>query len=556
MASYRGKCRFDTENFCCICGCFTSRKNQRTITEFVEKVYHAYFGIKLGDQEKAWAPHKACNLCVERLRHWTKGTGKGLTFGVPMVWREPKNHVDDCYFCLVCVSGCGKHKMVTYPNIPSAIRPIPHSDEIPIPVFNAFEDVKRDESSSETNELDSEYEDIDTDANEPQLFTQNELNDLIRDLALSKDSAELLASRLNEKHLLARDAKVSYYRKREESLLRYFSQDGQFVYCTDIKGLIEAMGCEYLKNQWRLFIDSSKRSLKCVLLHNGNQFPCVPVGHSFHMKEQYDTMKFVIEKLKYHEHKWLICGDLKVISILLGQQAGYTKFPCFICLWDSRAKKEHWVKKNWPRRENFNVGEKNIQNRPLIDPAKVLLPPLHIKLGIMKQFVKALNKEGQCFKNLCLKFPQLSDEKLKAGIFNGPQIRLLTKDKDFIQTMTSIEKDSWTAFSKVISNFFGNFKADNYESLVENLLLNFEKLGANMSVKMHFLKSHLDYFPDNLGAFSEEQGERFHQDIKTMESRYQGRWDTVMLADYCWCLIRECPGQVHSRKSKKRTFND
>ena len=38
---------------------------------------------------------------------------------------------------------------------------------------------------------------------------------------------------------------------------------------------------------------------------------------------------------------WL-CGDLKVLSILLGQQGGYTKYPCFLCLWDSRAKNEHW----------------------------------------------------------------------------------------------------------------------------------------------------------------------------------------------------------------------
>ena len=44
-----------------------------------------------------------------------------------------------------------------------------------------------------------------------------------------------------------------------------------------------------------------------------------------------------------------------------------------------------------------------------------------------------------------------------------------------------------------------------------------------MSVKVHFLHSHLDYFPENLGAMSEEQGERFHQVLKTMEKRSQGR---------------------------------
>ncbi|UYV67412.1 hypothetical protein LAZ67_5000499 [Cordylochernes scorpioides] len=47
-------------------------------------------------------------------------------------------------------------------------------------------------------------------------------------------------------------------------------------------------------------------------------------------------------------------------------------------------------------------------------------------------------------------------------------------------------------------------------------------LGCNMSLKIHFLHSHLDFFPDNLGAVSDEHGERFHQAISSMEKRYQG----------------------------------
>ena len=76
-----------------------------------------------------------------------------------------------------------------------------------------------------------------------------------------------------------------------------------------------------------------------------------------------------------------------------------------------------------------------------------------------------------------------------------------------------------------------------------------------MSVKVHYLHSHLDFFSANLGHMSEEQGERFHQDIKTMETRYQGRWDCSMMADYCWSLKRDC--QVHNeleRKARKRKF--
>ncbi|GBM83423.1 hypothetical protein AVEN_14072-1 [Araneus ventricosus] len=79
-------------------------------------------------------------------------------------------------------------------------------------------------------------------------------------------------------------------------------------------------------------------------------------------------------------------------------------------------------------------------------------------------------------------------------------------------------------------------------------------LGCSMSLKVHFLDSHLDYFPENLGAVSEEQGEIFHQDIKEMERRYQGKWNVSMIADCFWILQRDNPCKVHKRKSDKRTF--
>ncbi|UYV84654.1 hypothetical protein LAZ67_X002984 [Cordylochernes scorpioides] len=74
----------------------------------------------------------------------------------------------------------------------------------------------------------------------------------------------------------------------------------------------------------------------------------------------------------------------------------------------------------------------------------------------------------------------------------------------------------------VCKNFLENVKAENYSDLVNELLLFYKALGCNMSLKIHFLHSHLDFFPDNLGTVSEEHGERFHQDISSMEKRYQG----------------------------------
>lgn len=75
-----------------------------------------------------------------------------------------------------------------------------------------------------------------------------------------------------------------------------------------------------------------------------------------------------------------------------------------------------------------------------------------------------------------------------------------------------------------------------------------------MSLKIHFLDSHLDFFPENLGALSDEHGERFHQQLKSMEHRYQGFWDERMMGDYIWFLIRESDINSNKRQSKTKNF--
>ena len=86
-------------------------------------------------------------------------------------------------------------------------------------------------------------------------------------------------------------------------------------------------------------------------------------------------------------------------------QLGYTKCCCFLCMWDSK-------KKDWPAR-NLNTNEKNVITEPFVDPKDVLLPPLHVKLGLMKNFVKGRNNEGQAFRYLRNNFPKLSDAEVK-----------------------------------------------------------------------------------------------------------------------------------------------
>ena len=76
---------------------------------------------------------------------------------------------------------------------------------------------------------------------------------------------------------------------------------------------------------------------------------------------------------------------------------------------------------------------------------KVLLPPLHIKLGLIKQFIKALDFE-EVFQEIRLMFSRLSDAKIKEGTFVGPQISTMLKSESLEAKMNDIEKEAWQAF--------------------------------------------------------------------------------------------------------------
>ena len=60
------------------------------------------------------------------------------------------------------------------------------------------------------------------------------------------------------------------------------------------------------------------------------------------------------------------------------------------------------------------------------------------------------------------------------------------------------------------------------------MLKSFQVMKCNMSLKLHFLDSHPDFFPQNLGEVSDEHGEIFHQDISFMDKGYVGRWQSTL----------------------------
>ena len=96
--------------------------------------------------------------------------------------------------------------------------------------------------------------------------------------------------------LLETDNKISYFRTIHEQFLPFFVMDENLVYSTDDEnGLLKRLGIQtYVSEDWRLYVDSSRRSLKCVLLQNVNQYASVPLAYSTKMKEKYEEIKVVL----------------------------------------------------------------------------------------------------------------------------------------------------------------------------------------------------------------------------------------------------------------------
>ncbi|GBM97341.1 hypothetical protein AVEN_27461-1 [Araneus ventricosus] len=88
------------------------------------------------------------------------------------------------------------------------------------------------------------------------------------------------------------------------------------------------------------------------------------------MTETYETLKHMLFSIEYSKHSCYIRADVKVIPVLVGFQAGYTKFCCFLLQWDSRDRKKHSITKVWPRQQFLIPGVKNEENEPLVPSEK------------------------------------------------------------------------------------------------------------------------------------------------------------------------------------------
>ncbi|GBN35656.1 hypothetical protein AVEN_190971-1 [Araneus ventricosus] len=150
----------------------------------------------------------------------------------------------------------------------------------------------------------------------------------------------------------------------------------------------------------------------------------------------------------------IFCNDVNSLFKALGLQHNPQEWRLFVdSSKDSKDRKKHYIKKVWPPRQFLIPDGKNEENEPLVASEKILLPPLHIKLGLMKNFVKAMDCGGSGFQYLRLKFPKVSEAKIKEGIFVGPQIRQLMKDPMFESKLTKKEAAARTSFKELAKNF-------------------------------------------------------------------------------------------------------
>lgn len=398
--------------FCYVCSLYTLKSNSRNITKTVISGFELNYEIPF--VPNLWyTPEIVCDYCYRCLvaivsqKKDKNSEQHKIKYIRPTIWLSVDEHDEgSCYFCLSKKAALGfrmaDREKIKYVDSEAVIRANLRTAEQPLSPMeldmqpDVFDFTETGISAINQTESASNY--VPTESGcEPHFITQADFNDLVRDSFMSKTSAEIVASRLKQWNLVAPDFKITANRKRAnaEEFDNCFSvhEETKIVYCNNIDSLFDCLNHPHNPREWRLFIDSSTESLKGALVHIGNQHPTVPIIYGRYNKEDYDTMKLALQLINYNLYNWKICVDLKMVAILMGVKKCYSKHQCFLCIWEGRKTEHHYTDFQWAQREGYTVGEYSIDFPPLVDPENVILPPLHIKLGVIRNFIIALLKD-------------------------------------------------------------------------------------------------------------------------------------------------------------------
>lgn len=130
-----------------------------------------------------------------------------------MIWMHPVNHATECYFCICKPFGFGDKKKWIYPTV--STRGFGLRTTFTVPLSLQKQRSENTEDKCEMNEYEIERN--------PRLFSQSDVDDLVRELELTKHKAQLLVSRLKERCFLEPNVKSTIYRKRHEKFATYYS---------------------------------------------------------------------------------------------------------------------------------------------------------------------------------------------------------------------------------------------------------------------------------------------------------------------------------------------
>ena len=436
------------DHFCFICGHIVT-KRVKPLSSDLKLAYTSYFD-EMEPSREDYTPNISCGNCYNRLLDWYHRRGRHLSFIKPMVWiRDPNGHDESrCYACINFVPKLHKKSLKTKIYVESATGILPqHMPDWVEPPKRASPDAVTTTTAAiaftiQNDDQDNDYYPETTEDGRPKPLTQREMDYLVAKMGLSQRNSELLTTFLKRRKLSRCDVKATSYRNRQIEFQKYYTVNtmNTFTHCIDIEGLVNHLGMAYVADDWRLFIDGSVSSLKVVLLHKTNNKPSIPLAYGTNLKETHESLGNILKNIKYEQHKWKICCDLKVINIMQGiiSKGGFPNYFCFLCDWDSRYQGNQYECSTWKARDAHNIKRLKLKNKPLIkDTRDILLPPLHIKLGIASKFVKtAVESSEEIFDCLKSIFPKLSDTKIKAGVLTGPDIRKLMKSTNFCTVLS------------------------------------------------------------------------------------------------------------------------
>lgn len=533
-----------------------------------------------------WAPQVVCSTCNSNLHGWKTTGNRGLAVKVPAQWQPPSHpygeatEASNCFFCRSIPAKGPTRPAVPFFSgnvIPPVLRikgesfPVPPPP--PSPPATSF-DIHME---SQGEESEDEHDDVIADPDwQPEegplpilgLVNQEVLDTIIMSLNLPQNKGELLGSILLNQGLLKPGTKIGqrdrsrrfdkFFEVRTISFMKKRKGERQpilveksLVVCIDIKGLLESFGIVYVADDWRLFLDGSANTFNVILLHNehdeSKRLPSIHIAIGNDIPETYETVKAILEHIGYENHRWKVQGDFKMLLILSGIKHAACKWPCYLCNWDSRDTSMHYLSGEWTKwtpddraPNKFSFGKV-----PLIPPEMLVLPELHIRLGIFQQFIKALYKQhsevraNSAYEYYARKFSRLGYDKLKIGALTGPDILKLVEDVKFVEELEKeepcAELEAWHSYVDVVKCFFGkDSRPEDYKERIGDLIATFQAMGCNMSLKLHFLADHLEEFPVFLSAFSEQHGERGHQVMRVPSERYPSTNSVRVMSEWCF----------------------